>query len=89
MAPTLSVKVDGMPIGLSSVQAKLVVALVVAHPVPLHVEQASDLLWPDEALDTTRYRLNSLVYRLRRATDQLSKASAPNPLRKGARCREP
>jgi hypothetical protein len=67
MAPTLSVKVDGMPIGLSSVQAKLVVALVVAHPVPLHVEQASDLLWPDETIDATRYRLNSLVYRLRRA----------------------
>jgi hypothetical protein len=67
MAPALRVVVDGMPIGLSTVQAKLVVALVVAHPVPLHVEQASDLLWPDETLDTTRFRLNSLVYRLRRA----------------------
>jgi hypothetical protein len=67
MAPALSVKVDGMPIGLSSVQAKLIVALVVAHPVPLHIEQASDLLWPEETLDATRFRLNSLVYRLRRA----------------------
>jgi hypothetical protein len=66
MAPTLTVTVDGVPIGLSSVQAKLIVALVVAHPVPLHVEQASDLLWPGETLDATRYRLNSLVYRLRR-----------------------
>jgi hypothetical protein len=67
MAPTLTVLVDGVPIGLSTVQAKLVLALVVAHPVPLHVEQASDLMWPEETLDTTRFRLNSLVYRLRRA----------------------
>jgi hypothetical protein len=67
MAPTLSVTADGHLVELSSVQAKLVVALVVAHPVPLHVEQASDLLWPEDGLDATRYRLNSLVYRLRRA----------------------
>jgi DNA-binding SARP family transcriptional activator len=39
---------------------------VVAYPAPLNVEQASDVLWPDEALGVTRSRLNSLVHRLRR-----------------------
>src|SRR5690606_4668401 len=66
LAPTVEVDVEGKPVALSDAQAKLFLALIVAHPAPLHVEQASDALWPDETLDVTRARLNSLVHRLRR-----------------------
>jgi hypothetical protein len=66
LAPTVEVEADGKPVTLSDAQAKLLLALVVAHPAPLHVEQASAVLWPDEELSATRARLNSLVHRLRR-----------------------
>jgi hypothetical protein len=67
MTPALDVTLDGATVELSDTQAKLLLALVMAHPVPLHVEQVSDLLWPATSPTDTRYRLNSLVHRLRRA----------------------
>jgi DNA-binding SARP family transcriptional activator len=67
LAPAVEVEVDGLTVPLSDRQSKLVLALVLAHPSPLHVEQASDALWPDEALAATRPRLSSLVHRVRRA----------------------
>jgi hypothetical protein len=66
LSPTVEVEVEGEPVTLSDAQAKLLLALVVNHPAPLHVERASDVLWPDEPLAVTRSRLNSLVHRLRR-----------------------
>jgi DNA-binding SARP family transcriptional activator len=54
-------------VALSEAQSRLLVALAVAHPAPLHVERATDVLWPGAGLDVTRDRLNSLVHRLRRA----------------------
>jgi DNA-binding SARP family transcriptional activator len=67
LVPAVEVAVDGRPVAVSETQAKLLVALVAAHPAPLHVEQVSDLLWPDDAVLPVRFRLNSLVHRLRRA----------------------
>jgi len=49
--------------------AKLLLALLVAHPEPLHVEQAVDLLWPDAPPEVGRPRLNTVVHRLRSALD--------------------
>jgi hypothetical protein len=67
LAPTVEVEGSHGLVVLSDAQAKLMLALVVSHPSPLHVEQVSDLLWPEEELAATRSRLNSLVHRLRRA----------------------
>lgn len=66
LSPTVEVELNGRPVVLSDNQARLVLALVIAYPAPLHVERVSDLLWPDEDLASTRSRLNSLVHRLRR-----------------------
>jgi hypothetical protein len=65
MVPKAEATLDGRPVRLSSAQVKLVAGLVVEHPAPLHLEQASDLLWPDLPAAATRGRLNALVYRLR------------------------
>jgi hypothetical protein len=65
MVPKAEATLDGRPVRLSSAQVKLVAGLVVEHPAPLHLEQASDLLWPDLPPTATRGRLNALVYRLR------------------------
>jgi hypothetical protein len=69
LAPTVEVEVQGRPVEVSEAQAKLLLALAVAHPAPLHIERASDVLWPDEELAATRSRLNSLVHRLRRVIE--------------------
>jgi hypothetical protein len=69
LAPTVEVEVQGRPVEVSETQAKLLLALAVAHPAPLHIERASDVLWPDEELAATRSRLNSLVHRLRRVVE--------------------
>jgi hypothetical protein len=65
MAPALEVTVAGRQVSLRTTAARLLVALVVAHPDPVHVERAADLLWPDGAWETTRRRLNVVVHRLR------------------------
>jgi DNA-binding SARP family transcriptional activator len=67
MAPVLEVGRAGTAIGLRSMPAKLLLALLVAHPQPLHVEQAVDLLWPEAAPEVGRPRLNTVVHRLRTA----------------------
>jgi DNA-binding SARP family transcriptional activator len=90
LAPTVEVDVDGKPVTLSDAQAKLLLALVVAHPAPLHVERASDVLWPDEMLAVTRSRLNSLVHRLRRVLHPYGEAigrSGDLLVLDGERCR--
>ncbi len=52
---------------VSDTAAKLLLALLWAHPNPVHVEQAGEMLWPDSTLEVTRGRLNTVVYRLRTA----------------------
>ena len=65
MVPVLEVEVDGEVVRLRTMPAKLLLALLVAHPDPLHVEQAVDLLWPEAAPEVGRPRLNTVVHRLR------------------------
>jgi hypothetical protein len=69
LVPVLEVERDGTPRALRSMPAKLLLALLVAHPQPLHVEQAVDLLWPGAAPEVGRPRLNTVVHRLRTALD--------------------
>jgi hypothetical protein len=66
LAPVLAFADDGRPLAVRPSVAKLLLALVVVHPDPLHVEQATDLLWPDLPLGVARLRLNTVVHRLRR-----------------------
>jgi hypothetical protein len=77
MAPVLEVVRDGCPVPLRSMPAKLLVGLLAAHPDPLHVEQAVDLLWPEGPPELGRPRLNTVVHRLRAALDL-----APGTLRR-------
>jgi hypothetical protein len=67
MVPAVELVVDGTTAALGATQAKLLLALALGHPTPLHVEQAISLLWLAEPVPTTRNRLASLVHRLRRA----------------------
>jgi hypothetical protein len=69
LAPVVEVEVDGRPLPLRDMAAKLLLALLVAHPEPLHVEQAADVLWPDASCAVARRRLNTVVHRLRAALD--------------------
>lgn len=67
LAPTLEVEAAGGSIALRDMAAKLLLTLLLAHPSPVHVERASDVLWPDAGVDAGRRRLNTVVYRLRQA----------------------
>lgn len=67
MRPVLEVEVAERPVRLRDMPAKLLLALLLAHPDPLHVEQAVDVLWPDVPVGTGRSRLNTVVHRLRNA----------------------
>jgi len=68
LAPVLEVEIDGSPVRLRTMAAKLLLALLVAAPSPLHVEQAADVLWPDAPFGHPgRSRLNTVVHRLRTA----------------------
>jgi len=69
LTPVQEVEVGGAPVPLRSMPAKLLLALLIAHPEPLHVEQAIDLLWPDAEPEVGRPRLNTVVHRLRTALD--------------------
>ena len=75
LKPQLAVEVDGAPLTLRPTAAKLLLALVIRHPRPLHVEEATELLWPDVTVDV-RSRLNTLVHRLRSAAPTLSRCVA-------------
>jgi DNA-binding SARP family transcriptional activator len=65
MVPVLEIRVRGEGVELRTMAAKLLLALLIARPDPLHVEQAVDLLWPDADVDVGRRRLNTVVHRLR------------------------
>jgi hypothetical protein len=67
MVPVMEVSVDGEAVELRTMAAKLLLALLVAQPDPLHIEAAVDLLWPDADVDVGRRRLNTVVHRLRAA----------------------
>jgi hypothetical protein len=76
LEPQLTVQGDGDAVRLRDSTAKLLLALVVAHPQPLNIERAADVLWPDVDLRTARSRLNTLVHRLRSADPALARAIA-------------
>lgn len=65
LEPSLVVTVGGEAVSPRPSGAALLVALTAAHPRPLHVEEAVDMLWPDAPLDISRGRLSTVVYRLR------------------------
>lgn len=65
LEPALVVTVDGARVAPRPSGATLLVALAAAHPRPLHVEEAADMLWPDAPLEVSRGRLSTVVYRLR------------------------
>jgi hypothetical protein len=65
LRPTIEVVLDGEPLAVRTSHARLLIGLALAHPIPLHAEQASELLWPGDALAATRRRLNTEVHRLR------------------------
>lgn len=67
LSPVAEVVVDGRPVRLRDTPARLLLALLLAHPQPVHVEQAIDLLWPDATVEEGRPRLNTVVHRLRSA----------------------
>jgi DNA-binding SARP family transcriptional activator len=67
LAPTLEVELDGRPMELRDMTAKLLLTLLLAQPSPVHIERALDVLWPDADAETGRRRLNTVVYRLRQA----------------------
>jgi hypothetical protein len=73
LTPAVEAEVGGVVIGLRETGAKLLLALVIRHPQPLHVEQAAELLWPGLALGQARHRLNSVVHRLRWAAPPLAR----------------
>jgi hypothetical protein len=78
LAPVLEVEVDGSPVRLRTMAAKLLLALIVAAPAPLHVEQAAEVLWPEAPVGHPgRSRLNTVVHRLRTAL-----GLAPHSLRR-------
>lgn len=65
LEPALVVRVAGEPVAPRPSGAALLVALAAAHPRPLHVEEAVDMLWPEALLEVSRGRLSTVVYRLR------------------------
>ncbi len=69
LAPTLEVELAGTPIELRDKPAKLLLTLLLAHPAPVHVERAADVLWPDADVASGRRRLNTVVYRLRQTLE--------------------
>jgi DNA-binding SARP family transcriptional activator len=67
LGPSLIVEVDGQRRPLDDRPGKLLLALALSHPTPVHVEQAADLLWPGLPFDRAPRRLNTVVHRLRRS----------------------
>lgn len=69
LAPVIAVERGGRPVRLREMPARLLLGLLLAHPDPLHVERAIDLLWPEVSVEVGRGRLNTVVHRLRSALD--------------------
>lgn len=86
LAPVVEVLVDGQATMTSDAQAKLLLALAARHPMPMHAEQVSELLWPGEPLAATRHRLHNLLLRLRKA---LGDRTAVTARRGGVLCLAP
>jgi hypothetical protein len=76
LAPALELVVDGEPRPVRSTVAKLLIALVVAYPQPLNVEQVADLLWPGAPLGPARHRLNTVVHRARQLSREAGAGTA-------------
>lgn len=66
MAPRLDIEVDGRPVVLRTSAARLLLALVVAHPRSVHVGDVTEALWPGLEPGRARGRLNAAVHHLRR-----------------------
>jgi hypothetical protein len=77
LSPVLEISRHAVPLRLRSMPAKLLLALLVTLPEPLHVEQAVELLWPEAAPGVGRPRPNTVVHRLRTALEL-----APGTLRR-------
>jgi hypothetical protein len=68
MAPAVAVDLDGRRCPLRTTGARLLLALVLAHPAPLPAEAAAGALWPEGLWGTDRrQRLNTVVHRLRQS----------------------
>jgi DNA-binding SARP family transcriptional activator len=65
LRPVLEVERAGRLSMVRPAVAKLLLALVIAHPRPLHVEQVAEHFWPGVPLSQVRGRLDSLAHRLR------------------------
>jgi hypothetical protein len=66
----LEVRVDGRPVDVPLGAASTAVAALAVHR-SVHVEQLTDLLWPDAAPSIGRRRLRNVLSRIRTATDGL------------------
>ncbi len=67
LTPQLDLRTPAGPRVVSDTAAKLLLLLLWAHPDPVHVEQAAEVLWPDATIEVSRGRLNTVVYRVRSA----------------------
>jgi hypothetical protein len=76
LTPVVELLVGGEARTLSDAQAKLLLALAASHPIPMHAEQVSELLWPNEPIEATRPRLHNLLLRLRKALGDRSAVTA-------------
>jgi DNA-binding NarL/FixJ family response regulator len=65
LCPAIEVRRRGVPVAVRPMHARLLLGLVLAHPTPVHIERASELLWPGQPVEATRRRLNNEVHRLR------------------------
>jgi DNA-binding SARP family transcriptional activator len=75
MAPTVTVEVNGQRCQLRAPAARLLLALVLAHPAPLAAEAAAGALWPEGFWGTDRRRrLNTVVHRLRQSLGDVGAA---------------
>jgi two-component SAPR family response regulator len=66
LSPALSVSAGGRCVTLAEMPARLLLALVLGHPHPVHVEQVVEELWPDGDPGAGRGRLSTVLHRLRR-----------------------
>lgn len=67
LTPDVRVEVDGVAVSLRPQPARLLLAMIVAHPRALHAEEAAEHIWPDLPWSVARQRLNVVAHRLRQA----------------------
>lgn len=66
----LSVRIDGRPIALPGGAASVTVALLALRRA-VHVEELTDVLWPDAAPEVARRRLRNVLVRVRQAAGSI------------------